>query len=102
MGGIDSTVLCRLLMELLHKEYQHNHPRSQHIETKHQLAKVTGTSDLQDILDGTLLDAEEIQVVKAKMSSRKTFCEIGDDLRISERTARRRYKSALAKIQSQI
>lgn len=94
--------LCRVLMDLLHKEYTANHPSSEHLGLKRKVSKISNANEFCGILQNTLLDPEEHDVLTLKMNTRKTFIEIGDDLKISERTARRRYKSALEKIKDQI
>lgn len=91
-----SKILCQVLLEVLHELLQDG------TGAKKKLAGIKSQEELEKLLNKTILDEEESRVVRLKSGTRKTFIEIGEELNISERTARRRYKSALGKIQANI
>lgn len=94
--------IAPLLMELLHKEYTASHKGSEHMQTKHKLSNITDSKQFWTILRESLLSREEYDTVALSVVGKKSFVEIGEALNISERTARYRFESALAKIKSQL
>lgn len=93
--------LCQILLELLH-EAKTKEQKQEHLKTRRKLTDIANCNELEKLLQSTVLDREEYDVVKLKTNTRKTFVEIGEELHMSERTARRRYKTALNKIQANI
>ena len=87
--------LARLLLGLLHDLTDRG---SAHMETRARLSEISDSKTFWRTLDDTVLDREEYDTVALKVVQHKSFMEIGDLLHIGERTARRRFETALAKI----
>lgn len=71
---------------------------TEHIRTRHKVKDINTPKEFDDILSGVILSDEDKQILRMHYIGRDSLMEIAMKMGYSERTVKRRHKSALRKI----
>lgn len=71
---------------------------TEHIKTRHKVKDIGTPKEFEDILSGVILSDEDKQILRMHYIGKDLLMEIAMKLGYSERTVKRRHKSALRKI----
>lgn len=71
---------------------------TEHIKTRQKVKDIGTPADFEKILSGVILSDVEQKIMRLHYLNEKSLMEIAENLGYSERTVKRRHKTALRKI----